>query len=852
MYVFCAFIIHEHVASMATNRTTTPQSFLERHGDLLGMGVVLLSVLLFFADALFTGKSFLAESDNVAFLSFVPYLDDAKASGEFPLWVPYIFSGMPSMASFLAAGDRSWDVLSKILFAIPRTLGEATGNDTWRLALWYAIYGWGVYWLMRTKKHDQLVAIFSAVAAIFSTFVIVWVMIGHSTKPVSMAAFPFILLAAERLRERFTLWNLFLLICPMIVLVSATHPQMMFYIGLGTVIYVLVELISRLASKESIAGVLRATGALAIAGTLALATHADFFLSTRDYTPYSTRGSAPLVQTPGQNTAQDGGNDYEYATNWSFSGGEIKTFFVPNWYGFGKIYDERGQLDVPYWGQMPFTDAANYMGIGVLLLALIGIFAWYRDPFVIFLTVMGALSLLLALGKYSPFVYDFFFHTVPGFNKFRAPQIALCLLQFAVPVLAGYGASTVRSWIGKSTPQTKKLSLVIAGATAVFLVAGFIGPAMTETSFKADVASALFTKYRDQVRSAADIPQEMINDRFELMSSDWKATGFIALCFGGLILAAGRGAIKPQLLMGALIFLTIGDLWRVAKRPYHPEKAKLEQSVFRKTDVVDFLQRDNGVFRIADFSRTPPNSWAYHKLEHVHGYSSAKLRVYQDMLDIAGPGKGAKAAPGNSIIANDFVWNLLNVKYLIADRPLYAGIQPAFTSQEMGLMVYENPSQLGRAWFVDSVVVNTNKRQVAEMVRDGAFDPRRVAIVDAAPAVTVAPSDSTATVQVVGRGNQHLTLKTKNTATNFLVVSEVFYPEWIATIDGQEVPTHRTDFFLRGVVVPPGSHTVEFKYVSPSFEQGRLISQAANGIAILVGALGIFFMVRDRRKGAVA
>lgn len=828
--------------------TTSGTSFLQRYATAIAMAAVALTVIVFFADALFSGKNFLAESDNVAFYSFIPYLDQAKESGEFPLWVPYIFSGMPSLASFLAAGDRSWDLVGKALFAIPRALGEGTGNDTWRLVLWYIIYGWGVYLLMRQKGHHHAVGVFSGVAAIFSTFVIVWIMIGHSTKPVSMATLPFILLALERVRDRFSLWNVFLLTLPLVVLVSATHPQMMFYIGCGTFIYLIVELVARLVTKNQPTGVLRSAGALVAAGLLAVATHADMFLATRDYTPLSTRGSAPLVQNPGAAQDESGGNDYEYATNWSFSPEETATFFVPNYFGFGKMKDDRGKMTMPYWGQMPFTDAANYMGIGVLLLAALGAWSYRRDPFVLFLVAVGVFSLLLSFGKNMPLLYDVFYNVVPGFNKFRAPSMALCLLQFAAPVLAGYGVARVISWSTKASAATKKNALIVAGAATLFFVASLVGPSIIEQGYKSDVANALVAKNPDQIQSADQIPATYIANIYNNMASDWRTTGFIALLFGLAIYAAARGWLKPYLFVPALIALTIVDLWRVDKRPYEPSKGKVEQTVFRRTDVVDFLKADPGMFRIADFSRTPPNAWAYHFIEHVHGYSSAKVRTYQDMLDIAGPGPGQQPVPGNSRIANPFMWNLLNVKYIIADQAILPGKAPAFQSSQTGQLVYINDAMLPRAWFVDSVAVEGNRRTLANMLRDGSFNPKQVAIVDAPLPTAIAPA-SGATARVVSRTNQSLTIEATATGNNFLVVSEVDYPEWTATIDGASTLVHRTNFLLRGVVVPAGTHTVKFTFHSNGFNTGRNISMAANGIIILVG-LGGFLLGRRRKEAA--
>lgn len=835
---------------MTMQKPAPPPSFMNRWGDFVFCGLILLSVVAFFADALFGGKTFLAENDNVAFLSFLPYLEQAKTSGEFPQWVPYIFSGMPSLASFLAAGDRSWDVLSQAVFAIPRFMGELTNNDTWRLALWYTIYGCGIFALMRSKGQERTVSLFSSVAAVFSTWIIVWVMIGHSTKPISFATLPWILLALERLRERFSFGNLFLLILPMVALVSATHPQMMFYIGCATGLYLLVELVQRLVQRQSPVGVLRAAGCLVVAGGLAVATHADMFMATRDYTPYSTRGSAPLVQGDNNTVSASGGNDYEYATNWSFSPEEVITFFVPNYYGFGKQkIDIQGQeqMLMTYWGQAPFTDAANYMGIGVLMLALVGLVVYRRDPFVVFLGILGCFSLWLSFGKNSgPLsLYDVFFHLVPAFDKFRAPSMALCLLQFATPLLAGFGLAAVVRWAPKATPGQKKVGLALLGGGAAFFLLGLVVPGMVEAGYRTDAAAKL-TPYYGQGTSM------IVDAVYANMRADWTVIGLIAVLFGGVIVLMLRGTLSPKVGIAVLVGLVLIDLWRVDKRPYEPSKVRPELSTFAETDVVQMLKQDKGTFRVADLSRTAPNSWAYHGIEHIHGYSSAKLRVYQDMLDIAGVGQGRAPSPGNSMVVNPFLWDLLNVKYLIADQPLFPNVRPDFVSQQNGSRVYVNRSMLPRAWFVDTVRVEPSGRTILEHLRDGTFDARTTAYVEQALPSAVEPADSTATARLTSRGNQALEFAVDAPRKNFLVVSEVYYPEWHAYVDGTEVPMVKTNYLLRGVVVPAGKHTVTFRFHSPGFETGRTVSMAANGIALLIGALGVFFARRRTKSEGAA
>ena len=820
----------------------------ESYGTALAYGSIFVVIIAFFADALFGGKNFMSGGDNVAFYSFIPYLDAAKDSGEFPLWMPYIFGGMPSLASFLAAGERTWDFVGQMLFALPRAMGDLTNNDTTRLVLWYIIYGWGVYTLARVKGLERSIGVFSAIGAVMSTFVIVWIMIGHSTKPVSMATLPWILLALERLRERFTMANLFLLILPLIVLVSATHPQMMFYIGCATALYMIVELVTRLITRAGWVDVLKAGGGLAIAGTLALATHADMFLATRHYTPESTRGSAPLVQSSKNNQDQTGGNDYEYATNWSFSPGEVYTFIVPSYFGFGNTTVKTSRSSPPqramlYWGQMPFTDAANYMGIAVVVLGIIGIWQFRKDPFVIFLTVLSAFSLLLSMGKNFPVLYDIFFDLVPAFNKFRAPSMALCLLQFAMPVLAGYGLTAILGWAKEQRADRRRAALWVFIATAAMAVVVFL-VASDERDYKEAVDTAFMAK------NGQNAPAEYLEIVYNEMHADSLAAMFYLLAVGGIVVLTARGTLKPSIAVMLCIGLLTVDLWRVDRRPYEPKKGSPEQNVFATTDVVQYLKSDNAMYRVCDLSQSvPANWWAYHFIESVGGYSSAKMRVYQDMLDVAAPGPGREPVPGNSMILNPFLWNMLNVKYIISDRPIYQGVPPAFQSQETGALVYTNEEVLPRAWFVDTVRVESNRRRLLEHLRDGTFDARRVAYVEEAfDEMGSIGTDSTSSAMVKERTNHRLAIQTKSSTSQLLVVSEMFYSEWQATIDGQPVETKKTNFLLRGVVVPAGEHTVEFQFRSPSFEQGRTISLAANGITLLIGIGGLFLWWRGRQR----
>ncbi len=824
-----------------------------KYQDLIFTGIVAVLIIVFLGKAIF-GPGFNA-SDNIASESFQPYLQDAAKKGEFPQWLPYIFSGLPSYAALLTTGNRTWDFSSFIVSKISYAFASILGSDTARIGFWYIVYAVGMYFLMRMKKQERMVALFTSITAVFSTWVMTWVMIGHNTKPIAFAMFPYILLCLESIREKWSLKYAVLLAIAVHIMVESTHMQMVFY-GICTFgLYLLFELVSRLITKKEPMGVLRAATVLAVAGAMSFGMGADRFLSTIEYTPYSTRGSAPISQLDASAANQksankqdaNGGNDYDYATNWSFSVEETMTFLVPNYYGFGKLpykgplTDNRQTVIPSYFGQMPFTDAANYMGICVLVLGIYGAWRFRRDLFVQFLITLSIFSLLLSLGKNFPLLYDLFYYHVPLFNKFRAPSMVLALMQFAMPMLAAYGVSALALVREEKDAKARKGVTYMLIGCAVFFLLGLVYPSIAETSYRtAAEASSALMRYNER----PDVKSALSEFIFDEMKSDWIVTGLFALIMGVLAWLFANKKLSANVFYPALIAVALMDLWRVDLRPMDIPKKKIETEVFAKTDVIDFLQADKSVYRIADMDALPsPNVAAYYHLENIHGYHSAKMRVYQDLMDEAGNANG-------SLIQNPLLWNLLNVKYILSREPLFPNIQPVFQSAQTGTLIYQNPSFMPRAFFVKHAVVDT-KKNILSHLKASDFFPADTAYVEEALPQAIDTNTAGSTAVLAERKNEYQKYQVKVAgSSNLLYVSEVHYPvSWKAYIDGVETPILKTNFAFRSIIVPQGEHTVEFKYASPKFEQGKTISLATN-ILLLLGAIGAVFIEWKKKSGS--
>ncbi|MEN3027032.1 MAG: YfhO family protein [Chlorobiota bacterium] len=810
----------------------------ERYHDVALCLLIWLAIWVFLAPVIFGGGIFPA-SDNIASWSFRPYLEAARREGVFPQWIPYIFSGMPSFASLLITGTRWWDVLMQLTVGLTQLVGELLKSDAARVSCFYVGYGIGMYWLLRVRGHERLVSLWGALAAVFSTFIIAWIMIGHNTKPWALMTLPYGLLLLEQLQRRFSLLRLALLVVVLHVMLLSSHLQMIFYLGLLYAFYLLAGIVVRAVRRESVLGSIRAAAALGVAGVVAFGLSADRYLSTLEYTPYSTRGSLPIHLDSAQRAkAAEGGLDYEYATNWSFSPQEMVTFLVPNFFGFGKLEYEgplsnnRPVMLHTYWGQMPFTDAANYMGIAVLVLAFLGAWRLRRDPFGMALMASALVGLLLSFGKNFPLLFDLFFYHVPLFNKFRAPSMALVLLQVAVPILGAVGLSTVLQWRQRPEPAMWTFFRWAFAGLAAWLLIGVIVWAFFEQSYVEAVArSATGKQYPAAIHTF--IWQEMIGD--------WFMTALLGLATLGVLWWYVRGRLSRDTAGVLFVGLLLWDLWRVALRPMEIEYRKPEETVFRRTDVIEFLQQQRGLFRIADLTSSVPNASAYWFLENIHGYHAAKLRVYQDLLDVAGEGNG-------NVVLNPFLWNLLNVRFVLSPQPLQVEtLRLAFRSQQTGAYVYENPAFLPRAFFVDTVVV-LPPLQILERLRRGDFDLRRLAFVEQPLPQPIEPAGEGATAEVLVHKNEYIKLQVTATGHNFLFLSEIVYPPaWHATVDGRPAPIIKTNYAFRGIIVPPGTHTVELRYPSAAFERGRWVSLGLNGAVLLALVLGAWGEYRRRR-----
>ena len=183
------------------------------------------------------------------------------------------------------------------------------------------------------------------------------------------------------------------------------------------------------------------------------------------------------------------------------------------------------------------------------------------------------------------------------------------------------------------------------------------------------------------------------------------------------------------------------------------------------------------------------------------------------------------------------ILNMLNAKYLIfgdAQQP----------------QAVPNPYANGNAWFVSHITYAPNPNEEIRLIGD--VDTKKTAVVasedkDYLDSKTIAP-DSTASIHLTQYQPNEIELKTQSKTPQLAVISEIYYPYgWKMLVDNKEVPYIKADYLLRAVHVPAGNHTIRMIFEPEVIEKGKIFSMIAFGIFVLLSALGIFWIWKNKK-----
>ena len=772
-----------------------------------------------------------------------------ERTGERTRWTNSIFGGMPTYQ--MAPSYDSTDMLKTV-------------ENLYHLYLptyvWYVfVMLLGFYILLRAFNFKVWMAGLGAIIWAFSSYFFIIIAAGHIWKLITLAYIP-PTIAGLVLCYRGKYLSGGLVTALFVALqIASNHVQMSYYF-LFVMLFMVIAYGVMAYQQKTIPAFLKSTGVLVVAGLLGVCINLSNLYHTYEYSKESMRGKSELVKENSANQTASG-LERDYITQWSYGIGETFSLLVPNVKGgasvplaanekamekanpmYRNIYNQL----VQYWGEQPGTSGPVYVGAFVMFLFVLGLFI-VKGPMKWALLGATVLSILLSWGKnFMPFT-DFLIDYVPMYNKFRAVSSILVIAEFTIPLLAMLALKEV-----VSTPtiikERKKDFLISFGLTGGLALLFAIFPQVFFPSYVSTMEmNALQSIPADQL---APLLANLEEVRMSLFTSDALRSFFIILIGVNLILAYGIGKLKQNVLIGALTVLCLVDMWAVNKRYLYDDQfveKQVQTQGFQQTETDKMILADESldyrVLNLASNTFNENNTAYWHK--SVGGYHAAKLRRYQEMIEehISGEMsalfKAVADAEGDmeQIDASQFpVLNMLNTKYFIF--PLQGG-------QTLPL---PNPHTLGNAWFVNEVQYVNNANEEIEAIHG--LNPSKTAVVDKRFEAVVKPmvSDSTATIRLVAYEPNYLKYEVDSKTGGTIVFSEIYYPGWRSSIDGQEVPHGRANYILRAMNVPAGKHEVEFSFDPVSLHVTENIATIALGLLALAALAMAFLKIKAYRK----
>ena len=772
-------------------------------------------------------------------------------TGEVSRWTNATFSGMPTYQT--APSYSSTNGLQKVMDAYHLWLPEN---------VWYVFaYLLGFYILLRAFDFRKELAVLGSIIWAFSSYFFIIIAAGHIWKVMALAYLPPMIAGVVLAYRGRYLSGLLLTAIFTAFEVKANHVQMTYYY-LFIILFMVIAFLVEAIRSHRLDRFAKATAVCFVGAALGICINLSNLYHTWQYGQESMRGKSELVKQNAANQTSSG-LDRDYITQWSYGIDETWTLLIPNVKGgasvplaanetamekanpeFYPIYQQIGQ----YWGEQPGTSGPVYVGAFVLMLFVLGLFI-VKGPMKWALLAATVLSILLSWGRnFMPFT-DFFLDYVPLYAKFRTVASILVIAEFTIPLLA---MMALRRIVEDPQVLTRNMRWVYVsfGLTAGVALLFALMPGFFFNDFISSSEHVALGQIPDEYRHA--LMANLTEMRQAVMTADcWRS--FWIVTVGVVMLLLYRiNKLKAAYMIAGVGVLCLVDMWQVNKR-YLNDGMFVEKSVREAPQPMShtdqLILKDKGLdYRVLNLATNTFNeneTSYYHK--SIGGYHAAKLRRYQEMIEayinpqmsrimkaVADSDGDMTRVNGDSLFP---VLNMLNTKYIIV--PLQGG-------QTVPLL---NPYAYGNAWFVDRLTFADNANQ--EIERIGQIDLRHEAVADKRFADVLGEAvaqDKNSVAKLLAYEPNQLTYEVSSDKGGVLVFSEVYYPGWTATIDGQPAELGRVNYILRALRVPAGKHQVKLAFFPKSVDTTETIAYVAYVVLLLIIVGGLYDTWRRKKN----
>ncbi len=790
-------------------------------------------VALAYFHPVLSGKE-IFQSDIVQYTGMAKELNNFRQSNqEETYWVNNAFGGMPTYQLGARYPHNYIKELDYTLRFLPRP------------ADYVFLYFIGFYLLLLTYKIKPLQAFFGALLFGFSTYLIIIIGAGHNAKAHAIAYMPMVLAGVHLVfRKKYLLGGILTMIAAALE-IAANHFQMTYYLLIFLVIVAIYYSVYYIKLKE-VSSLLKMFAVFIVAGIVAIGLNATNLMATSEYAQFSTRSNSELTIAP-DGTPKDTSNamSHEYITEYSYGIFETFNLLVPRIMGGGnsenigtdsKTYQfvshflqsqgyEPSQAlqfseNAPtYWGNQPIVAAPAYIGAVVIFLAVVAMFVDRRR--IKYYFAAGALvSIMLSWGK-NFFMTDFLIDYLPLYNKFRAITSIQVIAELCFPVLAALGLQAFFKTSKEEQFDALKKSGIAIGSIIVllFVLKGTM-----------DFSGLIDGYYAQMFQQAGNgFIAALTEDRKSMYTNDLLRTFLFTALVAGTLFAFYKDKLSTKTAVIIIGILGVYDLVSINTNYVNEDNFVAKQQVaqpFQPTAADQQILSDKEHFRVFDQQGAFNNARTSFFHHSLGGYHAAKPKKIQDLFDY------------HIAQQNTEILHMMNVKYvLIKDEQ----------GQDVPL---QNPDANGNAWFVKEVEKVATADEMMQAMKD--FNSKETALIqNNVVEKTEFALDSLANIKLVDYQPNKLVYQSENSQEGLAVFSEIYYPKgWIATIDGSETEIFEVNYTLRGIQIPAGSHTIEFRFEPEVVQKGSMISLIFSILALgLIGFAGyVLFKKRQTEE----
>ena len=760
-------------------------------------------------------------------------VEHRKEFDEEPYWTNRTFGGMPAYQVSAYYPHNYIKKIDNLIRFLPRP------------ADYVFLYFLSFFVLLMILKIEWKLAILGALAFGFSTYLIIIFLPGHNAKAHAIGYMPLVLAGILSVFKRNYLFGFILTALAMAFEITASHPQMTYYLLLAVLVLGVVYLIDAIKEKE-IPHFIKSVLILSVAVILAVGVNSTSLLATKEYASESTRSKSELTIKPDGTSKEviTSGLSKEYITQYSIDIPETFNVMIPRFYGGGsgenlgkdsetyellkgkigrtqaKDYAENAPA---YWGEQIIVEAPAYIGVVLLFLFVLGLFL-VKGRIKKWLLAAFILSILLSWGRHFSILTNFFIDYVPLYNKFRAVSSIQVIAELVVPLLA---IITLNQFLNGDDSKVNKLKYLkyslygLGGLALLFIVFG---------SSLFDFESFRDAGLEQQIPGFSDA---LIADRKSIFFTDSLRALILILISSGLLWAFLKEKISKNIVIIGFAVLILFDLLSVDRRyvnsdsfssprqqkaAFQPSQADIE--ILKDTSYYRVINLLNGIGNVLNDGST---SYAHNS---VGGYHAAKPRRYQELFEY-------QVYNGNSEILN-----MMNTKYIM------------FPDEQGKIGIQLNAEANGNAWFVNEVQLVTTANE--EIKALDSLNTKEVAVVstnfkEALNGLTF-QKDSTATINITKYKANEIAYTSETNSDQLAIFSEVYYKNgWNAYVDGILTPHIRANYVLRAMKIPAGKHEIVFKFEPTVIKTGNTITLASYLLLIMI-TLGWFLMVKRKKK----